>query len=55
MTGALAYQGKVCETQIDELIYELHMQEDFTCDGMIRVPYLPEMDKGVDSSEESSI
>lgn len=50
-----SYQRKVSETQINELIYKLYMEEDFACDGMIGSPYLPEMDEGVDSGEESSI
>lgn len=48
-------QGEVREEQADELIDELDMQEDLAAECVISTPDLPEVDKRVDSCEESSV
>ena len=50
-----SYQREVRETQIDELIYKLYMEENFSYDSMIGFPYLSKVDEGVNSGEESTV
>lgn len=53
--GRETYKRKPCKRQADELIYELYVQQDFSCYCMVRMPYLPKMYKRIDGGEECTV
>ena len=53
--GVTTYEGKKCKTKADKLVDELYVQQNFSSNGMLRVPYLLKMYERIDCSEESPI
>jgi hypothetical protein len=48
-------EGKVREEKLDELVDKFDVQKDLAAHSVIGVPNLTEVDKGVDSREESTV
>ena len=48
-------EGEEGEHELDELIDKFDVQENFAGDSVVSVPDLAEVNKGVDSGEESSV
>ena len=48
-------EGEVGEEEGYELVNEFDVKEDLACDGVIRRPYLAEMDERVYRGKESTI
>jgi hypothetical protein len=48
-------QGEEGEHELNELVQELHMQEDLASESMVCKPDLLEVDEGVNGSEEGTV
>ena len=48
-------QGEESEEELDELIQELHVQEDLASKGMVCEPNLLEVDERVNGSKEGTV
>jgi hypothetical protein len=43
------------EEELDELVHEFDVQQDFAPDGVVGCPYLFEVQQGVDGGEEGAV
>lgn len=49
------YQGEECEDEVDELVDEFNVQEDLARNGVVGLPQLAEVQKGVDRCKEGAV